>query len=115
MQVARLSIFFKQRQFIAMKQSEYYSQIGFLANCGGLLGVFLGVSFLSIIETIYYFTLRLVYTLSIRRLHKKERLCRWKKYAYNNEQKFEQRVAPVLKNIPKIIIVAPAEERKKVK
>ncbi|XP_055309664.1 uncharacterized protein LOC129573300 [Sitodiplosis mosellana] len=89
---SRLFIFFKQRQFIALKQSEYYSTIGFLANCGGLLSLFMGISFMSIIEIIYYSTLRLGYALCIRKMH------------------MRKKVVSILKNIPKITIIKPAEE-----
>jgi acid-sensing ion channel, other len=38
---------------------ETYTVTQFLAICGGLLGLFLGVSLLSLIEIIYFATLRL--------------------------------------------------------
>lgn len=48
-----------------MQRSEVYGYTDFLANCGGLLGLFLGFSILSIVEIIYFLTLRLlVITLS---------------------------------------------------
>lgn len=70
MEVARLSISFKERQFITSRRSELhvYSETDFLANCGGLLGLFMGVSLLSIVEFIYYCTLRLCCTLRMHRL-----------------------------------------------
>lgn len=46
-----------------LKRSEVYTYTHFLAICGGLLGLFLGVSLLSIIEFFYYSTLRLYWTL----------------------------------------------------
>lgn len=45
------------------KRSEMYTYAHFLAICGGLLGLFLGVSLLSIIEFFYYSTLHLYWTL----------------------------------------------------
>lgn len=42
-----------------VKRLETYSFTDFLAICGGLLGLFLGISLLSMIELIYIFTLRL--------------------------------------------------------
>lgn len=39
--------------------SKLYGTVDFLANCGGLLGLFVGVSVLSIVEVFYYFILRL--------------------------------------------------------
>lgn len=54
-----------------MKRSELYGPIDFLTNCGGLLGIFMSVSLLSIVELIYYFTLRLGCTLRIQRTEKR--------------------------------------------
>lgn len=53
------SIYFGSDEFIAYKRSESYGTVGLLSNIGGLLGLFLGLSVLSIIETVYFFTLRL--------------------------------------------------------
>lgn len=58
MQPARLAIFFREKQFITSKRSELYGRTDFLANCGGLLGLFMGVSLLSFVEIIYHITLR---------------------------------------------------------
>jgi acid-sensing ion channel, other len=52
-------MFFKEDQLITYKRSELFGQTDFLANCGGLLGLFMGVSFMSILEIIYFCTLRL--------------------------------------------------------
>lgn len=51
-------IFFRDSQFITSKRSELYGQTDFLANCGGLLGLFMGVSILSLVEVLYFFTIR---------------------------------------------------------
>uniref|UniRef100_A0A2A4JK97 Pickpocket n=1 Tax=Heliothis virescens TaxID=7102 RepID=A0A2A4JK97_HELVI len=56
---SELKIFYKSPQFISMRRSELFGVTDFLANCGGLLGLFLGFSFLSLVEIIYFFTLRL--------------------------------------------------------
>ncbi|XP_024081092.1 pickpocket protein 28-like isoform X2 [Cimex lectularius] len=58
MQFARLTVFFKDMQFTTSKRSELFGLVDFMANCGGLLGLFCGVSFLSLVEIIYYITLR---------------------------------------------------------
>lgn len=50
---------FEDDEFVAYKKYESFGSVGLLSNLGGLLGLFLGVSVLSIIETIYFFTLRL--------------------------------------------------------
>ncbi|XP_038222386.1 pickpocket protein 28-like [Zerene cesonia] len=56
---ARVMIFFKEAQFITSRRSELYGQTDFLANCGGLLGLFMGFSILSVAEILYFLSLRL--------------------------------------------------------
>lgn len=58
-----LKISFKDYEVQTLKRSEKFSNTDFMAVCGGLLGLFLGVSALSIIEFIYYYTLRLYWSL----------------------------------------------------
>jgi amiloride-sensitive sodium channel len=70
--MARLSIFFKENQFITSRRSELYGSTDFIANVGGLLGLFMGVSILSFIEIIYYLTIRLACNLNLRRLGRKK-------------------------------------------
>lgn len=60
---SKIEIYFKRPQFVAMRRSELFGLTDFLANIGGLLGVFLGFSFLSFVEIVYFITLRLGYTL----------------------------------------------------
>lgn len=62
-ELARVIIFFRDTQFITSKRSELYGQTDFLANAGGLLGLFMGVSILSLVEVLYFFTLRVYYRL----------------------------------------------------
>ncbi|XP_061379370.1 pickpocket protein 28-like isoform X2 [Danaus plexippus] len=57
--ISRVSIFFKEDQFITSRRSELYGQTEFLANVGGLLGLFLGFSILSLAEILYFLTLRI--------------------------------------------------------
>lgn len=59
-EVAKIKIKFKESEFPAMKRSELYGLTDFIANCGGLLGLFMGVSILSFVEIIYFFTIRFV-------------------------------------------------------
>lgn len=40
------------------KRSELYGLTDFLANCGGLLGLCMGVSLLSLVELCYFCTVR---------------------------------------------------------
>ncbi|CAH0725781.1 unnamed protein product, partial [Brenthis ino] len=68
---ARVMIFFKEAQFITSRRSELYGQTDFLANCGGLLGLFMGFSILSVAEILYFLTLRLYCVLWKRRQAKK--------------------------------------------
>ncbi|VVC92109.1 pickpocket protein 28 isoform X2 [Leptidea sinapis] len=56
--MARVMIFFKEAQFITSRRSELYGPTDFLANCGGLLGLFMGFSILSVVEILYFLTLR---------------------------------------------------------
>ncbi|KAH8301008.1 hypothetical protein KR044_010587 [Drosophila immigrans] len=62
-QMSRLSIYFKQSQFITSKRSELYGITEFLANCGGIFGLFIGFSILSMVEVLYHFTLRFGFNL----------------------------------------------------
>ncbi|XP_039443656.1 pickpocket protein 28-like [Culex pipiens pallens] len=57
-QLSRLTIYFKEAQFITSKRSELYGVTDFLANCGGLLGLFMGVSLLSLVEILYFCLIR---------------------------------------------------------
>jgi acid-sensing ion channel, other len=60
--LTRVSFLFKEAQFFASKRSELFGQTDFFANCGGLLGLFMGVSLLSIVEIVYFFSIRLLCT-----------------------------------------------------
>ncbi|KAJ8712308.1 hypothetical protein PYW07_005150 [Mythimna separata] len=64
---SRVMVFFKEAQFITSRRSELYGQTDFLANCGGLLGLFMGFSILSVAEIVYFLTLRLCCLLWRRR------------------------------------------------
>lgn len=56
---SKLFIAFKENNFISINRTEAYTYSDFIASCGGLLGLFMGVSMLSVIELFYYLTLRL--------------------------------------------------------
>lgn len=51
-------IFFKENQFIASKRSELFGLTDFLANVGGLLGLFLGISAIAVAELAYFVIIR---------------------------------------------------------
>ncbi|XP_059608203.1 pickpocket protein 28-like [Phlebotomus argentipes] len=70
-QMSTLTIFFKDTQFITSRRSELYGLTNFIANCGGLLGLFMGVSLLSLFEIIYFCSIRLVNNIRMRRRSKK--------------------------------------------
>uniref|UniRef100_A0A1I8P290 Pickpocket protein 28-like n=1 Tax=Stomoxys calcitrans TaxID=35570 RepID=A0A1I8P290_STOCA len=54
-----LSIYFKDSEFITSRRSELYGVTELLANFGGVVGLFMGISILSVVEIVYHFTLRL--------------------------------------------------------
>ncbi|XP_067647186.1 pickpocket protein 28 [Eurosta solidaginis] len=70
--MSRVSIFFKESQFLTSRRSELYGTTDFLANCGGLLGLFMGVSILSIVEIAYFCSVRLCTNLRMRHAKRKE-------------------------------------------
>ena len=49
------------------QRGELYTFIDFLANIGGLMGLCLGISTMSILEFIYFFTARLYYNVTTPR------------------------------------------------
>ncbi|XP_053686080.1 pickpocket protein 28-like [Sabethes cyaneus] len=53
-QLSHLQVFLKDSQFIPIRRNELFGLTDFLANCGGLLGLFMGVSILSFVEIFYY-------------------------------------------------------------
>lgn len=55
--IARLN--FKEKEFISMKRIREFTIFDFFSYVGGLLGLFTGISVLSLFEILYFFTLRL--------------------------------------------------------
>ncbi|KAJ0172809.1 hypothetical protein K1T71_011948 [Dendrolimus kikuchii] len=55
---AQIEWIFKQPTFVGMVRSSIFGVTDFIAQCGGLLGLFLGFSFLTVVEIIYYLTMR---------------------------------------------------------
>ncbi|KAM7342302.1 pickpocket protein 28-like [Cochliomyia hominivorax] len=64
---SRLKIYYMESQFTAIKRAIIYDLTTLIAQCGGIFGLFMGISVLSIIEFIYFFTIRLIYNLRKRR------------------------------------------------
>ena len=62
---ASVLVHFSDNEILAYKRFESPGTVGLLSNIGGVLGLFLGISVLSIIETIYFFTLRFIENLML--------------------------------------------------
>ncbi|KAL9702251.1 hypothetical protein quinque_005769 [Culex quinquefasciatus] len=56
--LSKLEIYFKDVQFITSKRTEMYGLTDFIASCGGILGLCMGVSLLSLVELLYFVTIR---------------------------------------------------------
>lgn len=77
---SRFALYYKETQFTAIKRTVMFGVTTLIANCGGIFGLFMGISSLSIIEFAYFFSVRLFNNLRKRRNIKKKLL----------EQEFEQ-------------------------
>ena len=64
--VSSFSIYFADDEFIVFRRSASFGAVSLLSNVGGLLGLFLGISVLSIVELFYYFVIRFVNNLWLR-------------------------------------------------
>ena len=62
---------FKDNEFTAMQRVRQFTIFDFLSYIGGLLGLFAGISVLSLFEIFYFFTLRLIY--EILKLKRRQR------------------------------------------
>ncbi|XP_034256170.1 pickpocket protein 28-like isoform X2 [Thrips palmi] len=56
---SQLNVYFDTLQFVTSQRRELYGHTDFLANTGGLLGLFTGFSVISLVELFYYVSLRL--------------------------------------------------------
>lgn len=65
--ISEVMISFREQSVVTLKREERYSFSDFLAICGGLFGLFLGISVLSVIEFFYFSTLRLFWTFRQRK------------------------------------------------
>ena len=57
--LAVVHIYFKALHFMRQERAELFGIVDFFSNIGGLLGLCMGVSALSVVELAYFFTLRL--------------------------------------------------------
>lgn len=53
-----MEIFYKSSEFIAIRRMAQYTITSLVADCGGVLGLFMGCSLISLAEIIYYCTIR---------------------------------------------------------
>lgn len=58
-----LVIDFGDEEYVALRRSASFGAVSLLSNIGGFLGLFLGISLFSIVEVVYFFTIRLVNSL----------------------------------------------------
>ncbi|XP_048479066.1 pickpocket protein 28-like [Plutella xylostella] len=68
-----IEVYYKQERFPSIRRSELFGVTDVVANCGGLLGLFLGFSFLSLVEIVYFTTLRLFCQIRRRKQLKQEK------------------------------------------
>ncbi|KAL7020247.1 hypothetical protein ACKWTF_011436 [Chironomus riparius] len=55
-----ISIRWKDTEYYALIRYEQFKIVDFLSYVGGILGLFAGISALSVVESLYFFTLRLI-------------------------------------------------------
>lgn len=75
---------FEEPYVVTYERGARYTFADFLGICGGLLGLFLGVSALSVIEFIYYSTLRLYWKLHNTKI----------KHGLKSKEKNRRKIAP---------------------
>jgi Amiloride-sensitive sodium channel len=51
-------MYFKENQFMTLQRTELYGSADLLAKCGGLMGLCLGISVISLVEIVYYSVIR---------------------------------------------------------
>jgi Amiloride-sensitive sodium channel len=73
-QYSQVTIYIKDNQLIPVKRTELYGMIDFLANCGGLLGLFFGVSIISFLEIVYFCTVRLYFNMRREAINGRQQL-----------------------------------------
>lgn len=65
-------LLFKERSFISINRVETNTMYDFISSCGGLLGLFMGASVISVVEMIYHFTLRLTCWTRLNRINRSQ-------------------------------------------
>uniref|UniRef100_A0AAG5DGW4 Pickpocket n=1 Tax=Anopheles atroparvus TaxID=41427 RepID=A0AAG5DGW4_ANOAO len=74
-------IYFKEAHFNSIKRDQIFGVADFIANCGGILGLFMGVSLLSIVEILYFFTMRPLINYFYRRPRNARKIAMLESYA----------------------------------
>lgn len=82
----RVEIQFRESQFVPMRRSELYGLYDFVSNFGGLFGLFLGMSLMSIFEVIYFATIRLIASCRLRFKNEKQEKLRKREIASTVEK-----------------------------
>ncbi|XP_055303762.1 pickpocket protein 28-like [Sitodiplosis mosellana] len=72
--IIKITVLFKDQQYFASLRSELYGTMDFMGTVGGILSLFMGISLLSVVEIIYFATIRLTCNLQKRNLAKKRML-----------------------------------------
>lgn len=98
----RVFISFKDEQFFSSRRAEVYTTIDFIANCGGILGLFMGISILSIVEVVYFSTLRIGCSLRKRRQIKQRRIQQLKILNEMNGEQNDQNNHSDYDNLPEM-------------
>ncbi|KAL3267548.1 hypothetical protein HHI36_011668 [Cryptolaemus montrouzieri] len=55
-----IKVFYKTSHFLPIEKTELYGIVSFLSNAGGILGLFLGFSLFSVVEILYFSSIRLI-------------------------------------------------------
>ena len=61
--LAVVHVYFKSLHFMRQERAELFGIVDFFSNVGGLLGLCMGVSIISGLELLYFFTARLYYNI----------------------------------------------------
>ncbi|XP_030554452.1 pickpocket protein 28 [Drosophila novamexicana] len=83
---SRLTVYFKEHQFTAIKRTILFGVSTLISNCGGIFGLFMGISSLSFIELVYFFSMRICGSCSQRRKRKAMR------HIFSQDQKEQDQV-----------------------
>lgn len=67
--MTQLSFQFEGEDFYPLRRTRQFTFVDFLSNVGGLLGLFAGISVLSLFECFYFFTSRVLTNLLVLRKH----------------------------------------------